>query len=185
MADEFQNDPTLGVNPINQPFLDFATLDGVPLVEGGTPNLNVDGSSNPAVFKWRSPTGPPADQISHVQFINFSMEDSRKIIDPGRFAGRPQLENGLQFKVVDDEDTLIFLGGSFLMNRDFYVSPDTTQEISLNSEVAKFRFNFQSTGLRLKFLPNWGIDITVKDDLTSLGFLNVVIAGRRETPSIR
>ncbi len=184
LKEGFTNDPTLGSNPINQPFIDFVTLDGVPLLDGGIRDMNVDGSVTPQEFQWRSPSVPPANQLSHAQFISFVIEDERKIIDPRRFGGRPALTNGLEFKVVDDQDNIGFLGGSLFQNRDFYVSPDTTQTISLNGEVAKFRFDFQAIELRLKFLPLWGINVTVNDDLASLGLLNVVIAGRRETPSI-
>lgn len=179
-----RNDPTLGQNPVNQPFIDFLTLDGVPILEGGSVDANVDGSTTPVLFKWVSPTVPPADQISHVQFINFVIQDRRKIIDPFRFGGIPTLDTGIVFRVVDDQGDLVFAGGALRRNRDFYISPDSTQTVTQNSELVRYRFDFQSAELRLKFLPLWGIELTINDDLTSLDMFNIAVSGRRETPSI-
>ncbi len=178
------NDPTLGPNPVNQPFIDFLTIDGILLPDGGDQNANIDGSSTPVEMIWISPTIPPQNQISHAQFINFVIQDSRKVIDPFRFGGIPTLPNGIVFQVLDDEENIVFAGGALRRNRDFFISPDSTQEISLNGEVARYRFNFQSPESRLKFLPRWGIKVIIQDDLTSLDLFNIILSGRRETPSI-
>lgn len=158
-----------GITIANRPGKYFNTF----LTNGGSPYLNVDGSSTPVNFN----AAPPSGKRWYVTTISISIEDAA--IQFNKFGGITALTNGVDFKVKEGGASELTLG-NFKRNGDVYVFATNVRLESAASDILVIHSNIwdnAGTTWKLDNSLSEYIRLTVNDDLTGLTQFVVLVRG--------
>lgn len=146
---------------------------GVFLLNGGSSDMTVDGSSTPVEFQ----NGPGTGKKWFVFSISVVIEDNS--INFSKFGGIPALTNGVDLKVKEaggSEETI----ANFKRNGDVHIFAPNVRIESAASDILSIHSNiFENSGttFQLKNANNEFVKLVVNDDLTALEIFNFLIRG--------
>jgi len=145
----------------------------VPLIYGGSDEMNVDGGLTPVNFT----AAPPANKNIIVYRLMLVMEDAS--MSWKKFAGIAALANGLVIKVTEDGVERTITTDPIKTNRDFVWNCYDVAIDNATTSVLRMRWTFSKAGtvLVLKDFHNDNFKIVVQDDLTGIDYLKATIQG--------
>lgn len=145
----------------------------------GSPEMNVDGSITPQIFEYIIPAGKDA------WLHRLNMYALATSIDPDNFYGVPALTNGLDFKVVDEEDNLIidFTNGVPIKRTiDFAAfagsdAGNTIDRLGATNDGATVRWTFSRAGQPMFLRAGSKFQAVVNDNLAAIDTLRMMMQG--------
>ena len=144
---------------------------------GGSPDLNIDGSSTPVTFS----AAPPTGKKWFIHSISLVMEDAS--INFTKFGGiTGGLTNGLEVKVKEGGLAEALLG-NFKRNGDFFIFTTGVKLESASLDILTIEVNIKvetGTTFELADANSEIFKAIVNDDLTTIGKFNILIRGFEE-----
>jgi hypothetical protein len=148
------------------------------LENGGSSDLNVDGSSTPVDFT----LSPPSGKIYHIHKVLIGIEDTS--INHDKFGGiTGGLTNGILFKVKENGTERDLIPVALKKNAGFYVVAFDVTISSSTTDILVARWDFSDSGTTLKLQDSTSdyLKLTVQDDLTTITQFKVLVQGYEVT----
>jgi len=145
----------------------------IPLTNGGSDEINVDGDPTPVSFT----AEPPANKNIIVYRLILVMEDAS--MSWVKFAGISALANGVLIKVTEDGVERTITTDPIKTNRDFVWNCYDVQIDNATTSVLRMRWTFSKAGTVLVLKDSYGdnFKVTVQDDLTNVSYFKATIQG--------
>ena len=143
------------------------------VTNGGSPDLNVDGSITPVDFT----IAPPSGKIWYVHNISLVIEDNA--INFTKFGGLLALTNGVDFKVKQNGSSEESLA-NIKNNGEFYTFANQVLLESSAIDILVIQVNTKiNTGTTFKLINSAGdnFKVIINDDLTSINKFQIVVRG--------
>ena len=145
----------------------------IPLTNGGSDELNVDGSVTPVDFT----SEPPTNKNMIVYRLLLVMEDNS--MSWPKFAGRTALTNGVVIYVTEDGVERNIVTDPIKTNRDFVWNCYDVEIDAATTAILRLRWTFSRAGtvlvLKDSFSDNFRIEIN--DDLSGVSYFKATIQG--------
>ena len=144
-----------------------------PLENGGSSEINVDGSVTPVSFI----AEPNTNKNLIVYRLLLVMEDAS--MSWTKFGGLTALTNGVDIKVTEDGTERDIVTDPIKTNRDFVWNAYDVEIDNATTSVLRMRWTFQRAGtvLTLKDAQSDNIKIVVNDDLTGISYFKATAQG--------
>lgn len=163
--------------------------DGVPVINirrkflrdaSGSVDMNVDGSVTPVEFKFTA----PVEEDLLLFGVTISLMDF--YVYPNEFGDMGELTNGVLFRVLDDQDQVVFDmcdGEPIVRNADFAAidSGMFTTLAGAYASLLSVAWKAQEDSEPLILPAGWSISLMVRDDLTPLDYFRALVKGRLVT----
>jgi hypothetical protein len=145
----------------------------VPLTNGGSSEMNVDGSSTPVSFT----AAPPTNKNIIVYRLLLVMEDAS--MSWKKFGGIAALTNGVDIKVTEDGTERTISTDPIKTNRDYVWNCYDVEIDSATTDVLRMRWTFSRAGtvLVLKDSFSDNFKIVINDDVTGVDYYKATIQG--------
>lgn len=144
--------------------------------DGGALSMNVNGSVTAVDFYYRCP-----DNVQAVLArVNISIFDAGPT--GAEFGGIPALTKGIQFLIKDDSGKVLFDfldGDGVKQNRGFglLAGPDWALATGAGVDAVTVRWTFARAGRQVLLKPGQGFVCTVRDDLTAVNDMGMMLQG--------
>lgn len=144
---------------------------------GTTPrDMNVDGSSVPAVFEWQP------ERPANIHRINMHIADAgMSSYDEFAGLGSP-LTNGIKMQIVDETDVVLldfFDGYTWARNSDIFAlaGMDSQPDTDAGTDSNPIRFTLSKSGEPVEFGLGIRLRYTIQDDLRNVDELTSFVQG--------
>jgi hypothetical protein len=145
----------------------------IPLTNGGSNEMNVDGGTTPVAFT----AAPPTNKNIIVYRLLLVMEDAS--MSWKKFGGIAALTNGVDIKVTEDGVERTISTDPIKTNRDYVWNCYDVEIDSATTDVLRMRWTFSRAGtvLVLKDAFSDNFKIVINDDVTGVDYYKATIQG--------
>jgi len=145
----------------------------IPLTNGGSDEINVDGDPTPVDFT----AVPPSGKNMIVYRLLLVMEDNS--MSWTKFAGRSALANGVVIYVTEDGVERNIVTDPIKTNRDFVWNCYDVEIDNATTAILRMRWTFSRAGtvLVLKDSYSDNFRIEIQDDLSGVSYFKATIQG--------
>ena len=149
------------------------TFTNIPLTNGGSNEMNVDGGTTPVAFT----AAPPTNKNIIVYRLLLVMEDAS--MSWKKFGGIAALTNGVDIKVTEDGVERTISTDPIKTNRDYVWNCYDVEIDSATTDVLRMRWTFSRAGtvLVLKDAFSDNFKIVINDDVTGVDYYKATIQG--------
>ena len=144
-----------------------------PVLNGGSPDMNVNGSITPMIFSLT----PPINKKWVIHRLLLLIEDNA--MSWNKFGGISPLTNGVKIDYDDNAIQTDISHTNIKKNRDFVIESYDTNIKSESTDLLSMRWTFKKSGTPLVMLgsTNDEFRFTINDNLTGLIYFHAIIQG--------